>query len=163
MTFSASSRRAPSPLPSDDLVAAWSELHCEVPFLINNDQVHCLQEIAFNDARDDVARLLSRKIALAKLLHPHRMPVDVVALRATAEFYFGNGDIQRLRVVHPRDVRTPMDVSVASPIGAGLIGLVAGQQIIWPDDQGVSRELRVLGVAYDAGTLNSPMQTARMR
>lgn len=156
MTSATSLRRIASPLPFDRFVATWSKLHSEVPFVINNDQVHCLQTVAFNDARDDVARLLLRKLAMGKLVHPHRMPVDVIALRATAEFCFGSCDVQRLRVVHPHGVRCSTDISVASPIGAGLIGLAAGQQILWPDDQGTLRELCILKVDYDAGALNSP-------
>ena len=144
---------------SDDLVARWSELHADAPFLINDDEVHCLRAIALNDASDEVACLLLRKLASARLLHPQRMPLDVVAIGATAEFSFGAGDVTRLRLVHPRGVRTSTDIGAETLVGAGLIGLAAGQAILWPDELGLLRHLRVFSVEYAAGALSAPART----
>lgn len=147
-------RRAPAALPCADLVGRWSQLHSGATFVINLDEVHCLRTIALHQADDEIALLLLRKVALARLLHP--APLDVVALNRIAEFTFGDSAVRRRRIVHPHAVRSALDLSVTSAVGAGLIGLHAGQSILWPDDAGCLRALRVVGVGYQDGTLETP-------
>ncbi len=87
--FPASSRSFYAiPSLGDALVGA-SRKHT---FCVNDDQVHCLRAVALNDASELVALLLMRKLALARLLHGHRMPLDVVALGATVEFGFSTSE-----------------------------------------------------------------------
>lgn len=88
------------------------------------------------------------------MVHPFRMPLDVIALGAIVEFSFGDAEVQRKQVRHPHDVQSSADVSVASPTGSGLIGMEAGQCISWPDEHGVFRDLQVQSVSYAAGGIH---------
>ena len=52
------------------------------------------------------------------------------------------------RLVYPGEADIAVGkVSVLSPVGAGLLGLKAGQSIQWPDRDGRLRALRVLKVS----------------
>jgi len=57
-----------------------------------------------------------------------------------------------VQLVYPADADIDAGkVSILTPVGAGLIGLRAGQAIAWPDRDGRARTLRVLGVARGRG------------
>jgi regulator of nucleoside diphosphate kinase len=142
------------------VVERWSRLHGGVGFTIADDEVHCLQALALNEASDEVACLLLRKLAAAKLVNRIRIPLDVVALNCIVEFIFGDADEARRRLVHPHAVSSGADLSVISALGAGLIGLRVGQAVQWPDDSGVLRCLRVLSVTYPAGS-PAPIQPVK--
>lgn len=150
MTGTAAAGRSRIRLSHEDLVDRWSQLHSAVPFVINDDEAQCLRAIALNIDEDEIAHLLLRKVALARLLHPSRMPLDVVALGAVVEFSFAGRPLQRQRLTHPHGIRLSENVSVASLLGAGLIGLEAGQCILWPDENGKFHDLRVQSVTYGA-------------
>lgn len=123
-----------------------------VDLTIADDELHCLQALALNEASDEIASLLLRKLAGANLVNRFRMPLDVVALNCIAAFTL-DGQSNRRRLAHPRAVCTEADLSVISSIGAALIGLRAGQATECADDQGVVRHLQVLSVEYPAGAL----------
>jgi len=141
----------------------WERRHSDAEFIINDDEVHCLQEIALNEAPEDIACLLLRKLARARLYHRYRMPLDVAALNCAVEFSIGGGEPQLRRLVHPRAVRLESDLDIASALGAGLIGMRAGQQIDWPDEQGIWRTVKLLSVAYRAAQPESPRRDPRGR
>jgi regulator of nucleoside diphosphate kinase len=123
--------------------------------MIAEDDVHCLQGLALNEASDEVASPLLRKLAGAKLVNRFRMPLDVVSLNCIVEFTLDGGNKTHRRLVHPRAAQTPGDLSVLSALGAGLIGLRAGQSTHCPDELGVVRRLQVLSVEYPGGALES--------
>ena len=102
--------------------AALVQAFADAEFVINDDEVHCLQEAAMNEAPESVACLMLRKLAKARLHHRYRMPLDVAALNCIVEYRLGDAKPERRRLVHPRAVRLATDLNVASVLGAGLIG-----------------------------------------
>ena len=137
------------------LADRWSRLDGQLDLTIADDEVHCLKTLALNEASAEVASLLLRKLAAAKLVSRFRMPLDVVALNCVVEFTLDGQNRMRRRLVHPRAVRTEADLSVVSALGAGLIGLRAGHVTECVNEYGAVSCLQVLSVKYPAGALDS--------
>lgn len=78
-----------------------------------------------------------------------KVPDTVVAMNSTVEFLDdAHGATRTVQLVYPKEADIAANkVSVLSPVGAGLIGLKAGQSIQWPDRDGRLRALRVLKVS----------------
>jgi regulator of nucleoside diphosphate kinase len=78
-----------------------------------------------------------------------RVPDSVVAMNSTVEFLDdAHGETRTVQLVYPGEADIAVNkVSVLSPVGAGLLGLKAGQSIQWPDRDGRLRALRVLKVS----------------
>ena len=78
-----------------------------------------------------------------------KVPDTVVAMNSTVEFRDdAHGATRTVQLVYPKEADIGANkVSVLSPVGAGLIGLKAGQSIQWPDRDGRLRALRVLKVS----------------
>lgn len=76
------------------------------------------------------------------------LPNNVVTLGAEVEFHDETtGVTRRVRLVMPSDAKVEDGyVSMLTPIGAGLIGLRAGQIIDWPGRDGRARAIKVLDV-----------------
>ena len=69
------------------------------------------------------------------------------------------GDLD-CEICHYADIQANR-VSVITPVGAGLIGMAAGQEIDWPCPDGRPRKLRILRVRRPAtGIGNSPADAA---
>ena len=77
------------------------------------------------------------------------VPTTVVAMNSTVEFLDdAHGETRTVQLVYPGEADIAANkVSVLSPVGAGLLGLKAGQSIQWPDRDGRLRALRVLKVS----------------
>lgn len=95
-----------------------------------------------------VAGLLLDEISRAKTHTKAKIPADVVTMNATVEFLDeASGTNRTVRIVYPKDADIEAGrISILTPIGAGLIGLRAGQSILWPDRDGKERWLRILAV-----------------
>lgn len=95
------------------------------------------------------AGLLLDEIERAEILADHDMPDDIVRMHSTVEFIdAGHGRPRTVQLVYPSEADIASGkVSVLAPIGAGLIGLRARQEIRWPDLDGHRRSLRILKVA----------------
>jgi regulator of nucleoside diphosphate kinase len=74
-----------------------------------------------------------------------------VTLGSTVTFVDeSNGLQRRFQIVLPADADIDRgSLSIASQMGAGLIGLSAGQSIDWPYPDGRSRILRIVEVEQD--------------
>ena len=94
------------------------------------------------------AALLLQEIERAAVVPDDQLPSDVVRMHAVVEFVDEGRDQRRTVVlVYPREADIAAGkVSITSPVGAGLIGLSAGQEISWPDRDGRERPLRILRV-----------------
>ena len=94
------------------------------------------------------AALLLQEIERAAVVPDDQLPSDVVRMHAVVEFVDEGRDQRRTVVlVYPREADIAAGkVSITSPVGAGLIGLSAGQVISWPDRDGRERPLRILRV-----------------
>lgn len=95
-----------------------------------------------------VAAMLLAEIERAELHDEKAMPSDVVTLGSEVEFLDEAKDHRRtVQLVLPNEADIEAGrISVMTPMGAGLIGLSAGQTIDWPDIEGRERSLRILTV-----------------
>lgn len=112
------------------------------------DRLASLAELAARGS-PEVVHLLLNEIDRAELLPLGDMPPDVVTMYAHVEYRDDETSaIRRIQLVYPHeaDVTRGM-ISVLTLVGAGLIGLSAGQSILWPKPGGRKRSLTVLRVS----------------
>jgi regulator of nucleoside diphosphate kinase len=110
-----------------------------------------LSELALNieTAMPQVSDLLLRETTRAKLHRAAHMPADVVTMGTQVEFRDeASGVTRTVTLAWPQDADIAAGrISILTPIGAGLIGLREGQQILWPDRDGRERNLTIMRVS----------------
>lgn len=120
------------------------------PIHMIEDEADAITSLAMSveDRLPQVAELLLDEIGRAKTYTKAKIPVDVVTMNATVEFVDeASGADRTVEIVYPRDADISAGkISILTPIGAGLIGLRAGQSILWPDREGKERWLRIISV-----------------
>ena len=131
---------------ADSLSGIWASLHAGADIRISETEVHYLRTLALALDDDIVSCLLLRKLRLATVLRGDELDPDVVTMNSFAEFTNAGGPVQLCRLVHPSPQQSIYGLSVASLLGAGLIGLRSGQAILWPNEKGSFCELRVIRV-----------------
>lgn len=94
------------------------------------------------------SQLLLDEIDRAEIRDDHAVPDDVVGMHAFVEFNDeAHGKPRMIQLVYPAEADIAQGrVSVLTPVGAGLIGLSAGQTIMWPDRDGHERPIEILSV-----------------
>jgi regulator of nucleoside diphosphate kinase len=99
------------------------------------------------------ANLLLDEIDRAQIVADREMPDDVVRMHSTVEFVDeAHGQTRTVQLVYPSEADiAARRVSVLTPVGAGLIGLRARQEIRWPDRDGHERSLKILKVVPPHG------------
>lgn len=99
-----------------------------------------------------VSELLLEEISRATIHSPAKMPRDVVTMSSEVEFIDeASGAARKVHLVYPQDADIASGrISILTPIGAGLIGLRAGQSIRWPDRDGHERALTIVAVTQPA-------------
>ena len=112
-----------------------------------DDEADTLTELAISaaDRLPQVSELLLLEIGRAVIHRRDEIADDVVTMHAMIEFADGdNGARRSVQLVYPKDADISAGrISIMTPVGAGLIGLRAGQSILWPDRQGHERPLKV--------------------
>jgi regulator of nucleoside diphosphate kinase len=95
-----------------------------------------------------VAEMLLEEIDRAQVHSRDELPRDVVTLGSVVTFVDeSTGVRRRVQIVLPADADIERgSLSVGSQVGAGLIGLKAGQSIDWPCPDGRPRTLRIVDV-----------------
>ena len=94
----------------------------------------------------ELADQLIEEIERAKLCAAGEMPANVVTIGSTVTFRDGDRTAT-VRVVMPHEADVDQGrVSVVTPVGAALLGLAAGQKIIWEMPDGREKLLEVLDV-----------------
>jgi regulator of nucleoside diphosphate kinase len=95
-----------------------------------------------------VAAMLLSEIDRAEIHRPDAIPPDAVTLGSEVDFLDeGTGRLRSLKLVLPAEADIAVGrISVLTPVGAGLIGLRAGQTIDWPDRDSRNHRLRILAV-----------------
>lgn len=95
-----------------------------------------------------VSAMLLAEIDRAQIHSAATLPDGVVTLGSEVEFVDeGTGAQRTIRIVLPAEADIEAGrVSVMTPVGAGLIGLSAGQAIDWPDLEGRERRIRIVAV-----------------
>jgi len=101
--------------------------------------------IGAEESQPDVSELLLQEIGRARLHPAAKIPADVITMLSTVEFTDkASGATRTLQLVYPKDADIAEGrISILTPVGAGLIGLRAGQSIIWPDRHGRERILTI--------------------
>ena len=95
-----------------------------------------------------VAAMLLAEIERAELHDQTSLPDNVVTLGSQVDFIDEKThQLRTVRLVMPAEANIAIgQISILTPMGAGLYGLMAGQSIDWPDLEGRDRRLRILAV-----------------
>ncbi|MBR0652399.1 nucleoside diphosphate kinase regulator [Roseomonas terrae] len=123
--------------------------------LLSENDHGILVGLAMSGARrnPEAARLLMEEADRADLVPATRLPANVAALGSQVVFTDeANGVTRSVQLVLPSEADIGKNrISVLSLVGAGLIGLKAGQSIDWPMQDGRLRRLSVtrVGAAAD--------------
>ena len=124
------------------------------PILMIDVEADTLTDLALSaKARSpEVSRQLLDEIARATIHDAARLPSGVVTMHSTVEFIDeASGADRTVELFFPRDADiAAARVSILTPVGAGLIGLRAGQSILWPDRDGRERKLTIVNVRNSA-------------
>lgn len=96
--------------------------------------------------------LLIDEIGRASTFKADRIPSDVITMNSMIEFKDAASRTSRtVQLVYPGDADISAGrISILTPVGAGLIGLSAGDVILWPDRDGRERPLTILKVTQPA-------------
>lgn len=99
-----------------------------------------------------VAALLLEEVDRADLYAPGELPDDVACMGAEITYRDeASGVVRAVRIVLPAHADIAEGkISILTPVGAGLIGLSAGQAIDWPDVEGRTHRLSILSVRQRA-------------
>lgn len=120
------------------------------PLILSATDAERLSALALqNEAAHPVtAGLLLDELERAQVRPDRRLPDDVVGMNSTVEFLDeAHGEPRTVQLVYPDEADIAAGrISIMTPVGAGLIGLRAGQSILWPDRGGETRVLRILKV-----------------
>lgn len=105
--------------------------------------------VAAAQRNPEVSALLLEEIGRAQLVPPEKVPPDVVAMYSHVEYRDeATGATRRVQIVYPNEADIAQGrISVLTLVGAGLLGLAAGQSILWPTQDGRERRLTVLRVS----------------
>ena len=100
------------------------------------------------------AGLLLDEIERAEIRADHLVADSVIGMQSVVEFVDGAHDLrQTVTLVYPNEANISEGrISILTPVGAGLIGLTAGQSIHWPDRDGRERVLQILSVSRAAAS-----------
>ena len=95
-----------------------------------------------------VAAMLLEEIERAELHEPGTLPVEAVTLNSEIEFVDEKShQLRTVQLVMPAEANISAGkISILTPVGAALYGLMAGQAIDWPDLTGEVRRIRILRV-----------------
>lgn len=106
--------------------------------------------IAAEDHSPQVAVLLLGELSRAQVMPDSKLADDIVAMQSSVTFIDEANGIERsLQLVYPPDADIASGrISILSLVGAGLLGLRAGQAILWPDRSGKQRQLRIVNVVH---------------
>lgn len=137
----------PQRTPAEIYASAWAKINEGVEFAVRDSEVFYLSMIASGIDDDLASLLLLKKLKMARKLSDPVRDADQVGMNSYVEFRFGAADRSFRQLLHPTVCRTSFALSIASRLGAGVVGLRAGQALLWPDDEGCLRELHVIAVA----------------
>lgn len=138
----------------------WAALHKDASFRLAECERHCLIALALSADDDVAAHLLLKKVKLARIVARRALPSDVARLDSRVAYRHGGEAAGEVRLCHPSAVECE-GVDVAGLLGAGLIGLAAGQSVLWPSSDGRLATLEVLAVENEE-TRPEPRRPARV-
>lgn len=100
-----------------------------------------------------VAAMLLEEIERAELHEAGTLPDVAVTLDSEVAFIDEKtSQVRTVRLVMPAEANIAEGkISILTPMGAALYGLMAGQSIDWPDLDGNERRIRILRVKQPGG------------
>lgn len=118
-------------------------------FLIDAE-CDALSELALSaeHLHPQASAMLLAELDRAELCGPRDLPDRTVRMGSRVDFVDESTGARRsVKLVYPCDADISAGrISILTPIGAGLIGMVAGSSIHWPDRDGSNRLLRIVDV-----------------
>ena len=102
-----------------------------------------------------VAAMLLEEIERAELHEAETLPEEAVTLGSEVDFIDEKtAQLRTVELVLPAAANIALGrISILTPMGAALYGLMAGQSIDWPDLDGRSRRIRIMRVRQPFGEL----------
>lgn len=93
---------------------------------------------------------LENELIRANVLEPYEIPPDVVTMRSIVRFAITpSGREFELMLCYPDEMdNSPNKISILAPIGAALLGLSVGQEILWPAPGGGEVAVRIVAVTW---------------
>ncbi|MGL4859270.1 MAG: nucleoside diphosphate kinase regulator [Enterobacteriaceae bacterium] len=106
-----------------------------------------LEQPAF--AESEIADKLKDELDRAEILSPQEIPADIVTMNSQVRFRdLLNGEEYVRTLVYPASLKdSAAQISVMAPIGAALLGLRVGSNIIWQLPNGET-QIEVLEILY---------------
>ena len=102
---------------------------------------------SLSDANAAVAEELMIELERARVVADNRIGADVIRMGSTLRFTSDLGEDRTVTLVFPADADIAAGkVSIATPIGAALVGLSAGQSMDWTARDGKVHRLTVEAV-----------------
>lgn len=97
-----------------------------------------------------IAEMLESEVARASVVAPDAVPPDTVTMHSHVTFGYDHSQRSHwLTLVYPREADLDLaKISVATPVGAALIGLREGQSIAWTTMAGMTRRITLNRVAW---------------
>jgi regulator of nucleoside diphosphate kinase len=106
------------------------------------------------DRVPDMAEDLLAEMDRATITDP--VPENVVRMGSSVTFRSGSDDAKRITLVYPGQADIAENkISVLTPLGTALIGLAAGQTVVWVARDGKERVLEIAAVEPPAPGLSS--------
>jgi regulator of nucleoside diphosphate kinase len=144
---------------AESLSAVWSTLHRGTQLVIQENEIHHLRMLALTAEDDLVSHMLLRKLRIAQVRGGASIPDSLISLNSFCEFSVDGGPDRFCQLVRPSPYAPSYGISILTLAGAGLIGLSAGQTILWPNNAGEWRDLHVARVENCPG-LSDWLETA---
>jgi regulator of nucleoside diphosphate kinase len=113
------------------------------------DRLSAIAEAA-RASQPAVADMLEAEVARAAIVAPADLPPDTVTMNSHVTFGYEHSTRSHwLTLVYPAEADLDRaKISVATPVGAALIGLREGQSIAWSMASGAIRRITLHKVAY---------------
>lgn len=110
------------------------------------DYVNLTQLIERADSA--AAEALDEEISRARIVATHDLPENAVSMNSIVTFSdIDSAEEKTIQLVYPQNADiNQLKISILSPVGSALIGLLPGGTIKWPMPQGKFRRLKVIAV-----------------
>ncbi len=97
------------------------------------------------DRTPDMAEDLLAEMDRATVTDP--VPGNVIQMGSTVTFRSGSEEAKRITLVYPGEADIAQNkISILTPLGTALIGLAAGQKVVWSARDGKERVLEIATV-----------------